>query len=160
MTKKLKQDYDLKVGVISDTHGLIRKEVFKIFKGVDFIIHAGDLGCPKVVDVLKTIAKVIPVSGNVDSEEWARKLPLREAVKIGQTYFYILHDLANLDLDPETGGFDIVISGHSHMPKIKKDFNTLYLNPGSAGPKRFKLPISVALLYLKDKLFEAEIIEL
>jgi len=156
----MKRTFDYKIGVISDTHGLVRKSVLKSFKGVDLIVHAGDVGEPKVLDTLQTVAKVHPVRGNVDVGKWTNNLPLTEVVEVGQVYLYVLHDLGSLELDPAAAGFNAVISGHSHIPKIEKRDDILYLNPGSAGPKRFDYPISIAFLYIKGTSIETEIVEL
>ena len=156
----MKRTFDYKIGVISDTHGLVRKSVLKSFKGVDLIVHAGDVGEPKVLDTLQTVAKVHPVRGNVDGGKWASILPLTEVVEVGQVYLYVLHDLGSLELDPAAAGFNAVISGHSHIPKIEKRDDILFLNPGSAGPKRFDYPISIAFLYIKGTSIETEIVEL
>ena len=156
----MKRTFDYKIGVISDTHGLVRKSVLKSFKSVDLIVHAGDVGEPKVLDTLQTVAKVHPVRGNVDGGKWTNNLPLTEVVEVGQVYLYVLHDLGSLELDPAAAGFNAVISGHSHIPKIKKVDDILYLNPGSAGPKRFDYPISIAFLYIKGTSIETEIVEL
>ena len=156
----MKRTFDYKIGVISDTHGLVRKSVLKSFKGVDLIVHAGDVGEPKVLDTLQTVAKVHPVRGNVDVGKWTNNLPLTEVVEVGQVYLYVLHDLGSLELDPAAAGFNAVISGHSHIPMIEKRDDILYLNPGSAGPKRFDYPISIAFLYIKGTSIETEIVEL
>ena len=156
----MKRTFDYKIGVISDTHGLVRKSVLKSFKGVDLIVHAGDVGEPKVLDTLQTVAKVHPVRGNIDGGKWASNLPLTEVVEVGQVYLYVLHDLGSLELDPAAAGFNAVISGHSHIPKVENRDDILYLNPGSAGPKRFDYPISIAFLYIKGTSIETEIVEL
>ena len=156
----MKRTFDYKIGVISDTHGLVRKSVLKSFKSVDLIVHAGDVGEPKVLDTLQTVAKVHPVRGNVDVGKWTNNLPLTEVVEVGQVYLYVLHDLGSLELDPAAAGFNAVISGHSHIPKIEKRDDILFLNPGSAGPKRFDYPISIAFLYIKGTSIETEIVEL
>ncbi len=156
----MKRTFDYKIGIISDTHGLIRQSVVKSFKDVDLIVHAGDVGKPEVLDTLQTIVKVHPVRGNVDGGKWTDKLPLTEVVQVGQVYLYVLHDLNALDLDPAAAGFHAVISGHSHMPKIEKQNGIIFLNPGSAGPRRFKYPISIAFLYIKGAVIETEIMEL
>ena len=156
----MKRTFDYKIGVISDTHGLVRKSVLKSFKSVDLIVHAGDVGEPKVLDTLQTVAKVHPVRGNVDGGKWTNNLPLTEVVEVGQVYLYVLHDLGSLELDPAAAGFNAVISGHSHIPKIEKRDDILFLNPGSAGPKRFDYPISIAFLYIKGTSIETEIVEL
>ena len=156
----MKRTFDYKIGVISDTHGLVRKSVLKSFKDVDLIVHAGDVGKPEVLETLQNIAKVYPVRGNVDGGKWTDSLPLTDVVQVGQIYLYVLHDLDSLDLDPVTAGFNVVISGHSHIPKIEKKDDILFLNPGSAGPKRFDYPISIAFLYIKGTSIETEIVEL
>ncbi len=156
----MKRTFDYKIGVISDTHGLVRQSVVKLFKDVDLIVHAGDVGKPDVLETLQTIAKVHPVRGNVDGGKWTDNLPFTEVVIVGQVYLYVLHDLNALDLVPDAAGFNIVISGHTHIPKIEKQNGIIFLNPGSAGPKRFKYPISIAFLYIKGAAIETEIVEL
>jgi putative phosphoesterase len=156
----LKRTFDHKIGIISDTHGLIRKSVVKSFKDVDLIVHAGDVGKPEVLETLQAIARVYPVRGNVDGGKWADNLPFTEAVKVGQVYLYVLHDVNALDLDPVAAGFNAVISGHSHIPEIEERNGVLFLNPGSAGPKRLKYPVSIAFLYINGVSMDAEIVEL
>ena len=129
------------IGVISDTHGLLRPEAVKALHGADHIIHAGDVGDPEILDQLRAIAPLTAIRGNVDKSAWARKLPETEVVELGGISIYVLHDLAHLDLKPEASGFKAVISGHSHTPKQETRNGVLYFNPGSAGPRRFKLPI-------------------
>ena len=145
------------IGVISDTHGLLRPEITSLLRQCDAIIHAGDIGKMEVIDELITIAPIYAVRGNIDKADWADSFPLTEAVEIENTFIYILHDLGKLDLVPEAAGFQAVISGHSHIPKIERNNGVLYLNPGSAGPKRFKLPVSTAKLIIDGKTIEAEI---
>ena len=152
--------FDYKIGAISDTHGLIRKSVVKAFNDVDLIVHAGDIEKPDVLETLQTIATVHPVRGNVDGGKWAKNLPYTEVVQVGQIYLYVLHDLNTLDLDPVAAGFNAVISGHSHIPKSEERNGVLFLNPGSAGPRRFDYPISIAFLYIKGTSIETEIVEL
>ncbi len=156
----MKRTFDYKIGIISDTHGLVRKSVVKSFKDVDLIVHAGDVGKPEVLETLQAISKVHPVRGNVDGGKWTDNLPFTDVVQVGQVYLYVLHDLNSLDLDPEAAGFNVVISGHSHIPKIEERNGVLFLNPGSAGPRRFKYPISIAFLYIKGAAIETEIVEL
>ena len=156
----MKRKFDYKIGIISDTHGLVRKSIAKSFKDVDLIVHAGDIGTQEVLETLQTIAKVYPVRGNVDGGKWAKNLPDTEVVQVGQVYLYLLHDLNSLDLDPEAAGFQAVISGHSHIPEIEERNGVLFLNPGSAGPRRFNYPISIAFLYIKGAAIETEIVEL
>lgn len=145
------------IGVISDTHGLLRPEIISLLRGCDAIIHAGDIGSMEVIDVLITIAPLYAVRGNVDKADWADSFPLTEVVEIENTFIYILHDLGKLDLVPEAAGFQVVISGHSHIPKVEKKNSVIYLNPGSAGTKRFKLPVTAAKLIIDGKTIEAEI---
>ena len=156
----MKRTFDHKIGIISDTHGLLRQSVVKSFKDVDLIVHAGDIGKPEVLDTLQTIVQVHPVRGNVDGGKWTDKLPFTEVVQVGQIYLYVLHDINELDLDPAAAGFNAVISGHSHIPKIEERNGILYINPGSAGPRRFKYPVSIAFLYIKGNVIETEIVEL
>jgi len=148
------------LGLISDTHGLLRPEAVDALCGVDQILHAGDVGAPEILNRLETIAPVTAVRGNVDGGAWARKLPLSEVVEVDGMSIYMLHILEKLDLKPEAAGFSAVIYGHSHVPKIEKKNNVLYFNPGSAGPRRFKLPITVGKLIVDAKKLHAEIIEL
>ncbi len=155
----MKRTFDHKIGIISDTHGLIRQSIVKTFKDVDLIVHAGDVGKPEVLETLRAIARVYPVRGNVDGGKWTDKLPETELVKVGQVYLYVLHDLNALDLDLTAAGVNAVISGHSHVPKIEKRNGVLFLNPGSAGPRRFKYPVSIAFLYVNGVSIDAEIVK-
>ena len=155
----LKKDEQL-VGVISDTHGLIRPEALKALEGVCLIIHAGDVGTPAVLHRLENIAPVVAVRGNTDRDGWACKLPFTEVVEIGGVSLYVLHDLGKLDLDPAASGFSAVINGHTHQPAIEKSSKILFINPGSAGPKRSDLPVSVAMLRIKDNSLKAELLTL
>jgi putative phosphoesterase len=132
--------------VLSDTHGLLREEVLVVLEGVDRIIHAGDVGTPDLLRRLRKLAPVTAVRGNTDSGHGSRTLPESEVVEIGGVLAYVLHDLERLDLDPAASGFQVVISGHSHRPSLKTVQGVLFLNPGSAGPRRFRLPVSLALL--------------
>ena len=148
------------LGVISDTHGLLRPEAFEALRGSDRIIHAGDIGDPGILDQLREIAPVTAVRGNVDREAWAREISLTEVLEIGETSIYILHILEQLDLKPEAAGFQVIVSGHSHIPKLETKNGVLYFNPGSAGPRRFKLPVTVGLLRVEQGKVRAEIVEL
>ena len=148
------------IGVISDTHGLMRPEALQALTDTQLIIHAGDVGEPGILDGLRTIAPVVAVRGNVDKGDWASALPEYELIDEGEVSIYVLHDVNQLDLDPAAAGIQAVISGHSHKPSIRTDRGVLYLNPGSAGPRRFKLPITVARLHLSGKRLEAERIDL
>ncbi len=135
-----------RIGVMSDTHGLLRSEVLKEFRGVDHILHAGDIGSPMVLDGLRNIAPVTAVRGNVDVDEWARALPVTAAVELGGVHFYLIHNLQDLDLDPSAAGFGVVICGHSHRSRLQWERGVLYFNPGAAGPRRFRLPVSFGML--------------
>ncbi len=148
------------VGVISDTHGLIRPGISKIFKGVDMIIHAGDIGSPEVLASLQQVAPVIAVRGNVDKGQWSRELCETQFIEVKHLSLYVLHDLKELDLNPAAAGFRAVISGHSHRPSIEERNGVLYVNPGSAGPRRLKLPVPVALLHIQHNALDAQLIEL
>ncbi len=132
------------IGVISDTHGLLRPEALAALAGVDLIVHAGDIGALQIIDALQRIAPVHAIRGNVDRGYWADEFSPTEIVEVNGQSFYVLHDLHELDLDPAAAGFRVVISGHTHDPLVKEERGVVYLNPGSAGPRRFKLPISLA----------------
>lgn len=148
------------IGVISDTHGLLRPEVADALQNADLIIHAGDIGTPRVLEELKSIAPVVAVRGNMDNGGWANTLRVSEIVEIESTILYVLHDIHRLDLDPVPSHVKAVISGHSHRPSIQRHKGVLYVNPGSAGPRRFTLPVSVALIHMKGCVFDAELIKL
>jgi uncharacterized protein len=151
---------DILVGVISDTHGLLRPEALAALRGVDLILHAGDVGKPEVLDELRRIAPMFVVRGNVDHGDWALQLPVSEIVQVGDQSFYMLHDIGELDLDPPTAGFAAVIFGHSHQPAIEVRDGVLFLNPGSAGPRRFKLPVSVARIRVSGGKLDPKIVTL
>lgn len=148
------------IGVISDTHGLLRPEALKALRGSQHILHVGDVGDSEILDKLATIAPVTAVRGNVDKAAWARKLPETEVLEIGGISIYVLHDIAQLDLKPEAAGFKAVIYGHSHVPKQETRSGVLYFNPGSAGPRRFKLPICVGRLVVERSEVRGEIVQL
>lgn len=150
----------MKIGVISDTHGLVRPEAFAALEGVERILHAGDVGGPEILEVLSRIAPVTAVRGNVDRGRWGAGLPKAEVVEIAGVSIYILHDLAQLDLKPEASGFRIVVYGHSHRPKMEEKNGVLYFNPGSAGPRRFRLPLSVGRLEIRAGRVVAELVQL
>jgi putative phosphoesterase len=141
----------MRIGIISDTHGLLRPEAVERLAGVDHIIHAGDIGRADVISDLRKIAPVTAVRGNIDRDEWAAGYPQTELVKLAGRLFYVLHNLAELDIDPIAAGIDVVVSGHSHRPKIETVDGVVYLNPGSVGPRRFSLPIALATLDLSGK---------
>ena len=151
---------NITVGVISDTHGLVRTEALEFLQDSDLIIHAGDIGKPEVLDTLRTIAPVYAVRGNIDKEPWAKDLPHTEVVEIGSHFLYVLHELEHLDLDPGAAQFSAVIFGHSHRPLAEYRKGVLYLNPGSAGPRRFHLPIALARLHIQNTTLVHEIVEL
>jgi hypothetical protein len=138
------------IGVIADTHGLFRPEVIDLFRGVSLIIHAGDIGTPDVLNRLQELATVLAVRGNVDKGAWADSLPASDVVEVNDRFIYLLHDLNTLDLDPAAAGMQVVISGHSHRQSESRKNGVLYLNPGSAGPRRFKLPVTAALLRIEE----------
>ncbi|MHB9072341.1 MAG: metallophosphoesterase family protein [Desulfobaccales bacterium] len=148
------------IGVISDTHGLLRPEAIKALAGVELIIHAGDIGNPKILEALARIAPVHAVRGNTDRADWAADLPHTRLVEVGDVLIYVLHELFTLDLDPAAAGFAAVIYGHSHSPHMERKNGVLYLNPGSAGPRRFKLPVSLARLRFQTASLQAEFVEL
>ena len=148
------------VGVISDTHGLLRPEAVQLLRGSEHIIHAGDIGSPEIIPELEKIAPVTAIRGNVDTEAWARRFAETEVVELGGLEIYVIHDANALDLNPRAAGFAAVISGHSHQPKHETKDGVLYFNPGSAGPRRFKLPISVGRLEILDGKVKAEILKI
>lgn len=150
----------MNIGVISDTHGLMRPEALVELNGSRLILHAGDIGSASVLEALRAIAPVVAVRGNCDKGPWAQDLHEVEVVEESACLIYLLHDLHSLDLDPAAAGFRIVISGHSHKPSQQERNGVLYLNPGSAGPRRFKLPVTVARLRLDSAHVGVEIIEL
>ena len=150
-----------KIGVVSDTHGLLRPEVAPALKGVERILHLGDVGKPSVLQALGQIAPVTAIRGNVDREGPCSELPETEVVLIADRYVYMLHDLKTLHLDPAAGKFAAVLSGHTHVPNFYQRKGVLYFNPGSCGPRRFELPVTVGLLTVgEDGELEAEIISL
>jgi len=148
------------IGVISDTHGLLRPQALAVLQGSALIIHAGDVGDPAILAALARIAPVFAVRGNIDRGAWAKNLPARQIVQLEQHSVFVLHDLGELDLDPATAGFGAVVFGHSHQPKIETKDGVLYFNPGSAGPRRFDLPVSVGRLAISEGGLHAEIIDL
>jgi uncharacterized protein len=149
-----------RLGIISDTHGLVRPEAVTALEGVDMIIHAGDIGKPEVLEALRAIAPVVAVRGNNDTGAWAQALAETEVVEVGRVALYVLHDVKALDLDPVAAGFAAVISGHSHRPALMTRQGVLFLNPGSAGPRRFQLPVSVARLSVRGNAVDAQLVEL
>ena len=150
----------MRIGIISDTHGLLRPEAIKRLAGADHIIHAGDIGAPEVIEGLRKIAPTTAIRGNIDVGEWAKGYPDTEFVVIGGWALYVLHNLNEIKLDPATCGLDVIISGHSHRPKIETKNGVLYVNPGSAGPRRFTLPTAVATLAFSDRALLPQIVEI
>jgi putative phosphoesterase len=148
------------IGLISDTHGLLRPQALRALEGSDLIIHAGDVGDPEILKTLKILAPVLAVRGNVDTGPWALALPETEVIETDAATIYILHDVHALDLDPVAAGFQIVVSGHSHKPSRTEHGSVLFLNPGSAGPRRFDLPVTVALLHLDPAPWKIDFIDL
>ncbi len=150
----------LRVGLISDTHGLLRPQAADLLRGSNHIIHAGDVGNKSILQQLAALASVTVVRGNIDTGEWADDLPESALVQIGSVLIHVLHDLALLDIDPKAAGVHVVVSGHSHKPGIEVRQGVLYVNPGSAGPRRFKLPIAVAELVIVGEAITPCIVEL
>lgn len=148
------------VGLISDTHGLVRPEAVRHLRGCELIVHCGDIGGPAVLEALRDLAPIRAVRGNIDKGAWASSLPAADIVEVGAHRLYVLHDLADLDLDPVAAGFRAVLSGHSHKPHIEERRGILFVNPGSAGPQRFTLPITVAHLVLRSEACEARIVQI
>jgi putative phosphoesterase len=150
----------MNIGVISDTHGLVRPEALAALRGSDLILHAGDIGSPQVLEALETVARVTAIRGNNDDAPWARHIPPTLRFTAENVSIYMLHDLKELPIDPAREGVDVVIAGHSHRPSIERRDGVLFLNPGSAGPRRFKLPVAVAKLEVRGAKVRAKITEL
>jgi len=150
----------MKIGVIADTHGLLRPEAVELLRGSEHIIHAGDIGSAEIIPALEKIAPVTAIRGNVDTQSWARRFAETEVVELEGLHIYVVHDANALDLNPKAAGFAAVISGHSHQPKQEMKDGVLYFNPGSAGPRRFKLPIRVGRLVIAEGKVSAEILEI
>jgi uncharacterized protein len=148
------------IGLISDTHGLVRPEALEALRRVDLIIHAGDIGKPEVLDALKGIGPLVAIKGNNDIGAWAKPLPDTQLVQTADTKLFVIHNVKELDCDPATAGYAVVISGHSHKPSILTRDGVLFVNPGSAGPRRFKLPVAVGKLFIQNQKVSAELIEL
>jgi putative phosphoesterase len=148
------------IGLISDTHGLLRPEALRALEGCELIVHAGDVGKPEILDDLRVIAPVVAVRGNVDKGDWASRLPLTAVVPAKSARIYVIHDIHELDIDPAAAGFAIVVSGHSHKASREERSGVLYLNPGSAGPRRFRLPIMLARLDLRRSPWDVTFIQL
>lgn len=149
-----------RVGLISDTHGLLRPEAVAFLRGSDFIVHGGDIGREGVLEELATLAPVTAVRGNNDTGPWAGAVRETEVLQVGEVFIYVVHDLGELAVDPVTAGFQVVVSGHSHRPSVTERNGVLYVNPGSSGPRRFKLPITVGELMVAEKSVTARVVEL
>jgi putative phosphoesterase len=148
------------IGVVSDTHGLLRPEVIPALAGVEHILHAGDVGDPAILDRLREVAPVTAIRGNIDTHGACSELPATEVVELGGGLVYMLHSLAELDLNPKAASISVVVFGHSHKPSAEVRDGVLYLNPGSCGPRRFRLPVTVALLRIEAGVASAEIVPL
>jgi putative phosphoesterase len=148
------------VGLISDTHGLMRDQALAALRGSDLIVHAGDVGTAAVLEALRALAPVVAVRGNVDKGSWASGLPSTAVAQAGAASIYVLHDIHELDLDPVAAGFHMVVSGHSHKAGQTERGGVLYINPGSAGPRRFNLPLTLARLDMSVKPWKAEFVDL
>ena len=149
-----------RVGLISDTHGLLRPEAVAFLRGSDVIVHAGDIGDANVLKELRALAPVTAVRGNNDTGPWAKAIPETQVLQVGDVAIYVIHDVAELDRDPVAARFHVVVSGHSHKPMVQTRNDVLYVNPGSAGPRRFRLPIAVAELEITGLSVNAKLVEL
>jgi putative phosphoesterase len=149
-----------RIGVISDTHGLLRPEAVAKLRGAEMIVHAGDIGKAEVLEGLRALAPVKAVRGNVDREPWARALPKIEAFEIDQVAVYVVHDLGEFECVPESAGFKVVVSGHTHQAAIEERNGILFINPGSAGPRRFHIPVTMALFHVQGNSVDAELLTL
>ena len=148
------------MGLISDTHGLLRPEAVRALRGSDLIVHAGDIGKAAVLDALGALSPVTAVRGNADKGVWARGLPKADALEIDQVGVYVIHDVKEIDLIPEAAGIKVIVSGHSHQPSIQERNGVIFVNPGSAGPRRFNLPVSVARMHVQAESVQVELITL
>ena len=155
-----KKGKKLLIGVISDTHGLLRPEAVDALQGSDYIVHAGDIGRSIILDELRSIAPVVAVRGNMDEGWWAYKLPIADVLEANEILIYVIHDISRIDLYLKTSNIKVVVSGHTHSPSVGNHDGVLYLNPGSAGPRRSKHPVSVALIKITGKSTKAELITL
>ena len=151
---------DLRVGLISDTHGLLRPEARAFLVGCDYIVHGGDIGSSEILDELAALAPLIAVRGNNDTEPWAARLPVSELIRVGNVFVYIIHNIEELDIDPVAAGVRVVVSGHSHKPMIEERGGILFVNPGSCGRRRFKLPVSIGEILVSGSEVKARTIEL
>lgn len=149
-----------RVGLISDTHGLLRPEAVTFLRGSDRIVHAGDIGGAHILTELNALAPVTVVRGNIDKGPWAGAIAHTEVLQVDDVFIYVIHDIAELDLDPVAAGFRVVVFGHSHQPSVRERDGVLYVNPGSSGPRRFKLPVTVAELEVDGRSVQAKLVEL
>jgi uncharacterized protein len=159
-TSRTKAQPDLRIGLVADTHGLLRPEAQAFLVGCDYIVHGGDVGGAVILETLAAMAPLIAVRGNNDKGPWAARLRERELARLGGIFAYVVHDLADLDIDPGAAGIRVIVSGHSHKPLIREQGGILYVNPGSCGPKRFNLPVSVGELTVAGSAVKARIIDL
>jgi putative phosphoesterase len=150
----------LRVGVLSDTHGLLRPEARAFLLGCDHIIHGGDIGTAQVLEEIAAIAPVTAVRGNIDRGDWAQELPETELIRLGNVFAYVIHDLSELDIEPAAAEVSLIISGHSHIPKIQDRDGIVFLNPGSCGPRRFRLPVSIGEVLINGERVQARTVEL
>jgi len=163
MSHRLKRETksDIKVvGLISDTHGLVRPQALAALQGVDLIVHSGDIGKPEVLELLKGIAPLVAIKGNIDRDNWARRLPETKTLRVGGIRMFVIHNVNELDFNPAARRYNVVVSGHSHMPSVVTRDSVLFVNPGSAGPRRFKLPVALGKLRVAAGKVTAELIEL
>jgi putative phosphoesterase len=152
--------HGLRVGLISDTHGLLRAEAKQFASTCDYLIHGGDIGSPDILEQLAAFAPLTVVKGNNDGQDWAAHLPQTEMIRIGGVFVYVIHNVAELDIEPHAAGVRVIVSGHSHKPSVQERDGVLYVNPGSCGPRRFKLPISVGELLVDGGEVRARTLEL
>lgn len=148
------------IGIISDTHNLLRSEAVNALKGSEIIIHAGDIGSSEIINRLQKIAPVYAIRGNIDGLLWENSLPTTDLIETSGKLLYVLHNIHEIDIDPVEAGFDAVITGHSHKPKIENKNGVFYINPGSAGPRRFSLPVTIARLRIAGDIINCELIDL
>src|SRR5580704_17471391 len=153
-------DHELRVGLVADTHGLLRPAARAFLVGCDYIVHGGDVGAAEILDELAAMAPLIAVRGNNDTQPWAAHLPATELIRVGSLFFYVIHDLAGLDIDPAAVGVRVVVSGHSHRPTIEERGAVLYVNPGSCGPRRFTLPVSIGEIIVSGNGARARVVDL
>jgi putative phosphoesterase len=156
----LRGEGELRVGLVADTHGLLRPVARAFLAGCDYIVHGGDVGAAEILDDLAAMAPLIAVRGNNDTQPWAARLPATELVRVGGVFIYVIHDLAELDIDLEAAGVQVVVSGHSHRPKVEERGGVLYVNPGSCGPRRFTLPVSAGEIIVSGNGAQARVVDL